>query len=94
MNGLAAIEAVEGRPRRAIEIAAAAENFAEQEGVVIEFGINNHGKIYLDIAEKDISQAERDDAIKIGRQHSLNEVLEMVNNDVIQISQASSDNNG
>jgi tetratricopeptide (TPR) repeat protein len=85
MNGLAAIEAVEGRSRRAVEIAAAAEVFAKQEGIVIEFGANNHGKIYLDNTKKKMSALEIENAENTGRSLSLKDLLEMAKNDVIQI---------
>jgi len=78
---LAAIEAVEGRPRKAIEIAAAAENYAEQEGVVIEFGANNHGKVYLDNAKKELSVTDIEMAEKSGSSLSLKEVIEMGENE-------------
>ncbi|MBK8652748.1 MAG: tetratricopeptide repeat protein [Haliscomenobacter sp.] len=85
MNGLAAIESVEGRPVNAIEIASAAEHFAEQEGIVNEYGLNNAGKIYLDNAKKELSPEEIERAVKSGRQLSVKEVLRMAENNPILI---------
>ena len=86
LNGLATIEAVEGRPKKAIEIAAAAQKFAEQEGVVNQFCANNHGKIYLDNAKKELSELEIENAENAGRMLSLKDVLEMAENDAILIT--------
>jgi tetratricopeptide (TPR) repeat protein len=86
MNGLAAIESVEGRPVKAIEIASAAEHFAEQEGIVNEYGLNNAGKIYLDNAKRELSPEEIESAVKFGRQLSLKEVLQMTENNTILIT--------
>jgi predicted ATPase/class 3 adenylate cyclase len=86
LNGLAAIEAVEGHPKLAVEIAAAAEHFAEQEGVVVEFGANNHGKIYLDNAKKELSEMEIDNAIKTGITRTIKEIIEMTELEAVRIS--------
>lgn len=80
MNGLAAIESVEGRPVKAIQIASAAKHFAEKEGVVNEYGLNNAGKIYLDNAKKELSKEEIESAVKSGKKLSLREVLQMTEN--------------
>ena len=82
---LAGIEAVEGRPIKALEIAAAAECFAEQEGIVNVYGDNNEGKIYLDNAKKELSDFEIDQAANLGKTLSLTEVLELTANDVIRV---------
>lgn len=83
MNALAAIEVVKGYPKRAIEIATAAQHFADQKGVAIELGINNHGKIYLENAIKKLSESEIEQAEKAGINYSLKEILEMVKDDSI-----------
>jgi predicted ATPase/AraC-like DNA-binding protein len=78
MNGLAAIEAVKGNPKKAIEIATAARHFAEKKGVAIELGVNNHGQVYLDDAKSKLTVAEIEQSEKIGMKYSLQDVLEMV----------------
>lgn len=83
MNALAAIEAVKGRSKRAIEIASAAQHFADQKGVAIERGINNHGKIYFDNAKKKLTKSEIDQAEKAGINYSLKDILKMVEVDSI-----------
>ena len=86
MNGLAAIESFEGHPQKAIKIASAAEHFAEQQGVVIEFGVNNHGKVYLERAEAQCSGPEVEKAKKWGRKRTIAEVLEYADYEVIPMS--------
>ncbi|MEM9887202.1 MAG: helix-turn-helix domain-containing protein [Bacteroidota bacterium] len=81
MNGLAAIEAVRGHHKCAVEIAAAAEEFAQQEGIAVEFGISNHGKVYLDNAKKKLSKKEIEAAEKLGSTYTLKDVLKKVQPD-------------
>lgn len=78
LNAFAAIEAVKGHAKTAIEIAAAAEHFANQKGVAIELGINNHGTIYLDNARKKLAKDEIERAEKKGMNYSLNDILKIV----------------
>lgn len=85
MNGLAAIEAVEGRPRNAIEIAAAAKQLAEEKGVAIELGVNNHGKVYLDKAMEALTESEVVIAEFKGKNLSVAEIIEMTNNELIAV---------
>jgi len=78
LNAFAAIEAVKGHAKTAIEIAAAAEYFANQKGVAIELGINNHGAVYLDNAKKELTKDEIESAEKRGMNYSLKDILKMV----------------
>lgn len=78
LNSFAAIEAVKGRSKKAIEIAAAAKHFADQKGVAIELGVNNHGEIYLENAKKKLTRSEIKQAENKGIRLSLQDVLEMV----------------
>lgn len=78
LNAFAAIEAVKGRSKKAIEIAAAAKHFADQKGVAIERGINNHGEVYLENAKKKHSQSEIEQAEKAGKNYSIKDILAMV----------------
>ncbi|NND31839.1 MAG: helix-turn-helix transcriptional regulator, partial [Saprospiraceae bacterium] len=80
LNAFAAIEAVKGHAKTAIEIAAAAEHFANQKGVAIELGINNHGTRYLDNAKKGLTQDEIETAEEKGINYSLKDILEIVEN--------------
>jgi predicted ATPase/class 3 adenylate cyclase len=80
MIGLAAVEAVEGRPQRAVIIASAAEHFSEEEGVVNVYSEDSPGRPYLAGAKaalsgQDITQAEKD-----GRGLSVRDALRMVRN--------------
>jgi AraC-like DNA-binding protein len=76
------MEAVRGRPKKAIEIATAAHFFADQKGVAIEFGANNHGEKYIEDAKIKLSSSEIKEAIEIGRNYSLKDVLDIVNSDL------------
>ena len=53
--GLAATEAAEGRPERAVRIAAAAAEFSEQEGVAIDYAMDTSAPEYLDAARSSLS---------------------------------------
>ena len=78
INGLAAICSVMGFPAKAIEIATAANEFAKQKGVAIELGVNNHGKIYLDNARKELTDSEIERAENTGMSYSLQDVLQII----------------
>lgn len=56
--GLAATEMVEGNPERALTIAAAAERFSAEEGVVVEVTDGTPGKEYIEAAKKQLSEDE------------------------------------
>ena len=85
MFGLAAIEAEEGRPKRAIEIAVSAEQLANQEGIVVEFGLNNQARGYLEKAKSELSEFEIEQAENVGKTLSLNEVLRLTEDYAILI---------
>lgn len=80
MIGLAAIEAVEQRPRIAVMIAAAGEYFANQEGIAYTYGDDLSSGIYLENAKKELSAKEIETAKIDGRKLSVNEVLNLVEN--------------
>jgi predicted ATPase/tetratricopeptide (TPR) repeat protein len=78
MIGLAAVEAVEGRPERAVTIASAAEHFSEEEGIVNVYSEDSPGRPYLDGAKaalsgEDITRAEKD-----GRKLTVREAMRIV----------------
>jgi len=73
--GIAGVESVEHRPSKAIKIATAAKLFAEQEGIVNNYGEGFQGKIYLDNAMNQLSKEEQDQAIESGKKLSLKDTL-------------------
>ena len=85
LNGLAAVQAVMGNPEKAVEIAAAAQQFATLKGVAIEFGVSNHGKIYLDEARRKLSPLDIKNAEYKGSSSSLEAVLKMIEDDFTDI---------
>ena len=85
MFGLASIEVVEGHPEKALEIAAAAEQFAQQAGIVVEYGLNDQGKAYLENAKKMLTDIEIENARNEGKGLSLKEVLQMESLDAVMI---------
>jgi AraC-like DNA-binding protein len=74
----AAIEAVKGRSKKAVEIAAAAEHYASQKGVAIERGANNHGELYLENAKKELSEQDIEEAEMTGIHYTIKDILHMV----------------
>ena len=56
--GLAATEAVEHRPETAVQIAAAAEVYAHQEGIVIVYSDDTPGREFVDQARAALSADE------------------------------------
>lgn len=75
--GIASVEAVENHPAKAIEIETAAILFAEQEGVVNNYGEGFQGAVYLEGARKQLSKSELDLAIGFGKKLSLKDTLQM-----------------
>ena len=75
LYGLAACEAVEGNAKFAVEISAAAKFMADQKGIAIEYGINNHGEIYLEQARAKLSPSEIDKAEQAGVLLELEDIL-------------------
>ncbi len=86
--GLASIEAVQGRAQKAIEMAAAAEHFAAQEGIVNRmYADTNLGALYIDPARKELSGVDIENAEKAGRALSLKEVLQMAEDQPVWVEQ-------
>jgi len=73
--GLAATEAVEGHPERAATIAAAAEVFAQDEGIVVVYSDENPGRELVDQARAALSADELAAATDAGRRLSIDEAL-------------------
>ncbi len=77
--GLAAAEAVEDRPSNAVRIAAAAEVYANQEGIVNVYSDENPGRRFVDEARAVLPAEEVARATADGRRLTINEALELAN---------------
>jgi predicted ATPase/class 3 adenylate cyclase len=75
--GLAASEAVEGRPENAVQIAAAAEIYAQEEGVVVLYNEDTPGREYIDRAESALSADEVARARDAGRRLTITVALDL-----------------
>ena len=78
MIGLAAVEAVEGQPNRAVMIAYAAERFSEVEGIVNGYSEDSPGRPYLEAAKAELSAEVIAAAEKNGRLLTVRETMRMV----------------
>jgi predicted ATPase/class 3 adenylate cyclase len=76
MIGLAAVDTVEGRPRQALQIAAAAEIFTQEEGIVNVYSEDDPGRGYVERAKAGLGLDEIDRAAQKGRSMSVKEALE------------------
>lgn len=77
MIGLAACEAVDGRARRAVQIAAAAEVFAHEEGLVNVYSTDQPGHGYVEEAKAELSADDLEQATSDGRRLSVKEAVEL-----------------
>ena len=75
--GLAAAEAVDGRPERAATIAAAAEVFAQDEGIVVVYSEDTPGRELVDRARAALSVEDLAAATEAGRRLTIVEALEL-----------------
>jgi predicted ATPase/class 3 adenylate cyclase len=75
--GLAAVEAVEHRPETALQIAAAAEVYAQQEGIVVLYSDDTPGRAYIDQAEAALPADDIARAREIGRKLTIEEALHL-----------------
>lgn len=75
--GLAAAEAVDGRPGRAAQIAAAAERLAQEEGIVVVYSEETPGREIVERAREALSPEELAHATETGRRLTLPEALEL-----------------
>jgi hypothetical protein len=75
--GLAAIEAVEQRPARAVQIAAAAELYAQKEGIVNVYSDETPGREFVDQARAALPAQDVARATATGSRLTINEVLEL-----------------
>ena len=75
--GLAAAEAVEHRPETAVQIAAAAEVYADQEGIVNVYSDETPGREFVDQARAALSDSDIARATEIGRRLTIKQALDL-----------------
>jgi tetratricopeptide (TPR) repeat protein len=75
--GLAATEAVEGRPETAVQIAAAAEVYAHQEGIVNVYSEETPGREFVDQARASLSADVVASATEVGSKLTIGEALDL-----------------
>jgi tetratricopeptide (TPR) repeat protein len=75
MIGLAAVDAVEGRPLQAVQIATAAEVFTREEGIVNVYSEDVPGHAYVERAKAELGPDDSDRAVAQGRTLSVKETL-------------------
>ncbi len=75
--GLAATEAAELRPDRAVQIAAAAELYANQEGIVVIYSDENPGRDFVEQARATLSDVDVARATEIGRRLTIKQALDL-----------------
>jgi predicted ATPase len=75
--GLAAAEAVEHRPERAVQLAAAAEVYAREEGIVVAYSDETPGRELVEQARAALSADELVRATDSGRRLTIEEALEL-----------------
>ena len=69
--------AVEGRPETAVQIAAAAEVYAHQEGIVNVYSDETPGREFVDQARAGLSVDEVARATEVGRKLTIKEALDL-----------------
>jgi predicted ATPase/class 3 adenylate cyclase len=77
LTGLAAAEAVDGRPDRAAQIAAAAELLAQEEGIVVVYSDETPGQELVEQARAALSADELARATELGRRLTIEEALDL-----------------
>ena len=75
--GLAAAEAVEDRPERAVQIAAAAEVYAQEEGIVVVYSDETPGRELVDRARAALAPDLVARATETGRRLTIKEALDL-----------------
>jgi len=76
--GLAATEAAEHRPETAVQIAAAAEVYASQEGIVNVYSDETPGRELIDQAQAALPADDAARARETGRRLTIKEALDLV----------------
>lgn len=77
LTGLAAAEAAAHRPGNAVQIAAAAEVFAQQEGIVNVYGDETPGRTLVEDARSSLSPTDAVRATDLGRRLTIQQALEL-----------------
>ena len=77
LTGLAAAEAAADRPANAVQIAAAAEVFAQQEGIVNVYGDDAPGRTLVEEARASLSPDDAASATDLGRRLTIQEALDL-----------------
>lgn len=75
--GLAATESIEDRAERAVQIAAAAEVYADQEGIVNVYSDRTPGREFVDRARASLSEEDVTRATEMGRRLTIKQVLDL-----------------
>jgi tetratricopeptide (TPR) repeat protein len=81
--GLAAAEEAQGRPFTAVQIASAAEVYAQQEGIVNVYADGVSGQDRVDRARAQLTDAEATRAAESGRRLTIDQVLELATVDAV-----------
>ena len=76
--GLAATEAVEQRPEHAVQLAAAAEVYAQGEGIVNVYSDETPGREFVEQARAALSPDEVARATDAGRRMTIREAVDLV----------------
>jgi Tetratricopeptide repeat len=77
LTGLAAAEAVDKRPERAVQIAAAAEVYAKEEGIVVVYSDETPGRELVEEAQAALSAEDPALAREAGRRLTIKEALDL-----------------
>ena len=80
--GLAATESIEDRAERAVQIASAAEVYADQEGIVNVYSDQTPGREFVDRARASLSEEDVTRATEMGRRLTIKQVLDLARADV------------
>ena len=75
--GLAATEAEDERPAKAVQIAAAAEVYAQQEGIVNVYSDETPGREFVEKARAELSADEVARTTEVGRRLTIKETLDL-----------------
>jgi predicted ATPase/class 3 adenylate cyclase len=75
--GLAATESAELRPDRAVQIAAAAEVYANQDGIVVIYSDENPGRDFVEQARASLSDVDVARATEIGGRLTIKQALDL-----------------
>ena len=76
--GLAATESIEDQYERAVQIAAAAEVYADQEGIVNVYADRTTGREFVDRARASLSEDDVTRATEMGRRLTIKQVVDLV----------------